>query len=237
MERIDGERFGETVWIEPWRRVGERSGTHDPRTDYVERFWLPILGPAATMFVRHIARSFDAHPTGGALKVAEAAQALGLHERSGRNGPFFRTIARSVDLDMASVLGPGRLAVRRLLPSLTPQQVAGLSPRLAAEHQRAVVTGPSLLDATSTRGRRLALSLLSLGEDVAETERQLTKWHFHPALAAQCAAWASAHHERERLATGAERRDDRSGTPPAIEGARRALTAIAELAAAPNEAR
>jgi hypothetical protein len=31
------------------------------------------------------------------------------------------------------------------------------------------------------RSRRLALSLLELGEDLEATERQLHRWRFHPA--------------------------------------------------------
>jgi hypothetical protein len=194
------------------------------------------------MFVRHMARAFDALPTGGELNVAEVARSLGLGERSGRNGPFLRTVARSVDFDMASIIGPGRLAVRRLLPTLSARQIARLSPRLATEHQRAIARGDGAPDSATEQCRRLALSLLVLGEEVADTERQLTRWHFHPALAAQCAAWASAQRQTQHddgrigaLGVVSSGGTDALAGPRAIGEARRVLGAMAQIGPARSE--
>src|SRR5438552_2082764 len=49
------------------------------------------------------------------------------------------------------------------------------------------------------RARRLALSLVELGEDAEATERQLTRWKFHPLLCREAAAWAWDRH-RQALA-------------------------------------
>ncbi|MEA2497534.1 MAG: hypothetical protein QOJ29_5445, partial [Thermoleophilaceae bacterium] len=42
--------------------------------------------------------------------------------------------------------------------------------------------------------RRLALSLLELGEDLEATERQLQRWRFHPAICHESVQWAWREH-------------------------------------------
>jgi hypothetical protein len=51
------------------------------------------------------------------------------------------------------------------------------------------------------RARRLALTLLELGEDLETTERQLHRWRFHPAVAYEAVRWA----QQERVLAAAER--------------------------------
>jgi hypothetical protein len=85
--------------------------------------------------------------------------------------------------------------VRRRLPPLTRRQVARLSEPLAEDHARWVDAPPAALAAEMRdRARRLALSLVELGEDGAGTERQLHRWRFHPALASEATAWALDRH-------------------------------------------
>ena len=51
---------------------------HDPRSLYVETFWLPTLGPTAVLLLRHLAAKFDESPKGIELPVADTSQALGV---------------------------------------------------------------------------------------------------------------------------------------------------------------
>ena len=195
---LDGVDFGATLRIEAWIDPVIDALGHDPRSDYVERFWLPVLGPSTTWFLRHLAAWLDTSPAGCALDLAETARALGLGERSGRHAPFLRTVARAVDFEMATWRAPALLAVRRRLPPLARRHVARLPERLRREHERAaaVPEGVSPADALRRRGEQLALSLLALGEAPAEAERQLLRWRFHPALARQCVIFASSQHAR-----------------------------------------
>jgi hypothetical protein len=72
-----------------------------------------------------------------------------------------------------------------------------LSPVLQAEHAEWVDRAPAAVDADELRdqARRLALSLLELGEDGEAAERQLLRWRFHPALASEATAWAAERRE------------------------------------------
>ncbi len=128
------------IQVNPWRdpfvdRIG-----HDPRGDYVERFWLAVLGPSTTWFIRSLSWGFSASPEGFALDLPTTARALGISERMGRNSPFIRAITRACQFDLAAVDGEhpsGRtiLRARTTLPWLSRRLAGSLPPTLRAEHQ------------------------------------------------------------------------------------------------------
>lgn len=182
--------------VRPWvDDVIDRLG-FDPRSAYVERFWLGILGPSTTWLLRRIAAGFDAAPEGFDLPLAETARSLGLGDRGGRHSPFLRSVNRAVQFGMATPVEPAGLAVRRRLPPLPRRHVEHLPAVLQEAHaawQRAQLDGPAPA-MQQQRSRHLALSLVELGEDQAAAERQLLRWRYHPALAREAAAWAWQQH-------------------------------------------
>lgn len=167
---------------------------HDVRSTYVERFWLPILGPTTTLLLRHLATTFEDHPDGFDLPLLDTAAALGLGNKSGRNSPFLRALARASKFKLAEPVGHGALAVRRRVAPLTRTQVERLPTPLRDEHvawTAQVVKHPDA-DQQRRRSRRLALSLAELGEPDDAIERQLHHWKIHPAMAHEALRWARA---------------------------------------------
>ncbi|MGO8876350.1 MAG: hypothetical protein ACLQNG_11385 [Acidimicrobiales bacterium] len=188
------------AWLDP---VVDEVG-HDPRSAYVETYWLPVLGPSTTWLLRRFATHLDDVPGGLELDQEDLARALGLGERSGPNAPFARTLKRCVDFDMAHWRQTS-LAVRRYLPPLAGRHLRRLPESLQRRHARETsLSRPSVLtDRLRLHGRRLALSLLDYGEDRSAVEQQLMRWAFHPALASECASWALLEHARRRSAQAA----------------------------------
>lgn len=119
--------------IRPWPDPVLDNLGHDPRSPYVERYWLPILGPSATWLVRRLAGSLDERPDGFELDPSEWAVELGLGMRGGRHSPFWRSIDRACRFGAARRHGEV-LAVRRRLPPLTSHQVERLPPGLRQRH-------------------------------------------------------------------------------------------------------
>lgn len=192
-----------SVEIRPWSDPARDHTGFDPRSPYVERFWLGVIGPSTTWLMRRIAAGFDAAPDGFDLPLAETAQALGLGDPGGRNSAFFRTLSRMVQFDLARELEPGRLEVMRRLPPLSPRQLARLSPRLREAHDAWMVAASADPPAETARrrSRQLALSLLELGEDPESVERQLLRWRYHPALARESLCWAVDRHRAAQSAS------------------------------------
>jgi hypothetical protein len=170
---------------------------HDPRSAYVERFWLGILGPSTVWLLRRLADELDQQPNGFVLDLPDTARAIGVGMRGGRHSPFMRSLERVCRFGAARWQSPTELAVRRKLAPLTRGQIERMPPSLQAEHERFTEARPpdrSAVVDLRDRAHRLALSLIELGEDAATTERQLHHWRFHPALAHEAVRWALAEH-------------------------------------------
>ena len=195
----------DSLTIRPWPDdVIDRVG-FDPRSAYVERFWLGVLGPSTTWLLRHVAAGFDDAPEGFVLPLADTARSIGLGDRGGRHSPFLRSVNRMIQFEMACLFGPDELAVRRRMPPLSQRHLARLSDAQRADHdrwqeQRLQEPGH---EAQRRRGCQLALSLLELGEGPEEAERQLLRWRYHPALAREAAAWALERHRSAEAAAQA----------------------------------
>ena len=190
--------------VRPWPDSVIDALGHDPRSAYVERFWLGILGPSTTWLIRYLANRLDASPEGFDLDLVATAQALGLGSKGGRHSPFMRALSRCCQFDVAEARPDGILAVRRKLPPLTRRQILRLSPELVAAHQawqESELQTP-VQEQQRRRSRRLALSLLELGEDVEATEHQLARWKFHPTLCREAVAWALERQRHELEPTG-----------------------------------
>lgn len=166
----------------------------DPRSTYVETYWLGVLGPSTTWLMRRLVTGLDATPTGYTLDLADTARSLGLGDGGGRNSPFVRALSRCAQFDLAQVQGAGTLAVRRRVPPLNRRQVQRLPQSLQATHaewQRARLKVPTI---DHGRVEQLAATLVELGEDVGEVERLLVRLRFEPGLAGEVARGAGPAH-------------------------------------------
>jgi hypothetical protein len=172
----------------------------DPRSDYVERFWLGILGPSTLLLLRRIAAALEQSPSGFALPLHDTARELGVGHMGGRNSPFVRALGRLCTFDLAAPGGEGVLAVRRRVPPLNRRQIVHLPEVLQEAHRRfqesELRQQQPPHEQLRQRARQLALSMVQLGEEPSAIESQLLRWRFHPALCREAATWAMAEHGR-----------------------------------------
>ena len=98
--------------VVPWHDPVVDSVGFDVRSQYVELFWLNVLGPTATWILRRLVLGFDRYPLGYELDLAETASALGLSYTAGTANSFMRALNRCV-LFGVSQPTDGGLAVRR----------------------------------------------------------------------------------------------------------------------------
>ncbi len=164
----------------PWHDPVVDALGFDPRATYVERFWLPLLGPTSTWLLRRFAAEFDRQPSGFSLDAADCARSIGIGNRGGRGNPFQRSIDRCVRFGLVRPDDNDILAVRTRVPPLARSQVGRLPRHLHGAHQRWQEdqvrrnTHPS----SDAHASRLARSLLDVGASPADVEDQLRRWNF-----------------------------------------------------------
>jgi hypothetical protein len=170
-----------TIVVLPWDDPVVAAVGHDPRSPYVEQFWLGVLGPSTTLLMRRFASAFDAFPDGFELDLADTARSLGLASAGGKHNAFTRAIERCVQFGLAHPHTHG-LTVRRRIPPLSHRQVLRLPDALQEAHASWVASGDDA--AHATHARRLARALRDAGLTPDEVERHLHLTGVAPRVAA-----------------------------------------------------
>ncbi len=201
MRMTDTMFLTETVAIRPRPDDVIDALGYDPRSLYVETYWLSVLGPSTLWLLRRLVAGLEVHPGGFDLPMAETARAIGLGDKCGRSSPFVRSLARLCQFDVAETIelgSPGEgaaLAVRRKLAPLNLRQVLRLPETLQSAHGRwqeeQLRIPPD--EHLRNRARQLSMTLVDLGEGPEAVESQLLRWRFPGPVARQAAAWT---HER-----------------------------------------
>src|SRR2546423_10013711 len=125
----------DVLTIRPWPDPVIDALGFDPRSRYVEQFWLGILGPSTTWLLRRLAAGLEAEPSGFDLQLAETARALGLGAHGGRHSPFVRAPPPGRPFHPAHLPGPPRLARGRQNPPPDHPHPAPPGPPPPAAHE------------------------------------------------------------------------------------------------------
>ncbi len=181
-----------TLMVVAWHDELVDAIGHDPRSQYVELFWLNVLGPTATWLFRRLAGGLDTYPHGYELDLDETARALGLGYSPGTTNPFIRALQRCVLFGVAQDISGG-IAVRRRVPPVAARHLARMPPHLRAAHagweRKARRDGhPDQL----IRARLLADAMVASGDDDDVVERQLLGLGVPPLMAVEAMALARA---------------------------------------------
>ncbi len=186
----------ETLIIAPWPdRMNDTMG-HDPRSWYVETFWLPTLGPTCILLLRRIADGFDRNPDGFVIAFAALSTSLGVGEQISTGGPLRRAIRRLEQFSMATRDGDDRLLVRRNLPPIHRKHIKRLPVVVQAAHHEwaeAQLSRP-INDAIVARARRTSLYLFGEGDSPDTVERALQRSGFATTVAREAVTWATQRH-------------------------------------------
>ena len=132
-----------TLQVVPWRDATVETIGFPARSDYVEWFWLPVLGPSATWLLRRIDAGFDEFPDGYMLDTRETARALGIAARDDAGTIFARAIERLHTFGVAHG-ATDAYAVRRVLPPVSHRHLQRMPQHLRDAHDAWVVQGAAL---------------------------------------------------------------------------------------------
>jgi hypothetical protein len=180
--------------IRPWHDAVVDGVGHDLRSRYVERFWISLLGPTSTWFLRYLADHFEVAADEFVLDLVSCSAAIGLGRSIGRTSAMNKTIGRCCAFKVTRMVNRRTLEVRQRLAPLSSRQVKQLPELLRDEHAQWIHdhTDPAKVAALTVHAQRMALSLFGIGENVESTEQQLQRWRFPSAIAQAAAAWADA---------------------------------------------
>jgi hypothetical protein len=180
------------IWIEPWTDAVIDALGHDPKSPYVERFWLGILGPSATWLLRSISYGLDAAPAGFNLSQIDTARVLGLGDRTGKYSPLQRSLTRLCTFEFAYFRSE-TLVVRSRVPWLEPRQVARLSGGLQDEHRlwEDAEYQTSAYNALRRRAASTAMGTIRAGGTTSDVVRILGRSGTSPETAHEFANWAT----------------------------------------------
>jgi hypothetical protein len=115
-------------WVDP---VVNATG-FDAYGEYVETYWLGVIGPSATWVLRYLSRELEIFPNGYCLDLNDTASALGLAFRHG-SGSIERAIQRCATFGLVAQM-PQSLAVRKRIPPVTKRQLLRLPTTLQKSH-------------------------------------------------------------------------------------------------------
>ena len=102
---------------------------------YLERCWLPILGPTSVLMLRRMPVLWQRDPAVG-VPVDELAVVLGLGHGTGRHSPVWRTIDRLARFNFAYRVADNEVDVYTEVPPLNTRHLASLPPSVAAAHEQ-----------------------------------------------------------------------------------------------------
>jgi hypothetical protein len=181
-----------TLRLVAWEVAVPGGVSFDPRSRYVETFWLPVLGPSAVWLLRRLADGLEDEPDGFDLDLDDLAGALGIGTWSSRHSPLRRGIARCIRFGLARRPNEEHLAVRRLLPPVERRHLLRLPLDVQRRHREFLDGEPGSDEALRLRrrARLVALDFRELGVDDACIERHLLRRGVHPATAFEAARWA-----------------------------------------------
>jgi hypothetical protein len=195
-----------TLRVVPWDDpIEDTVGVH-PRSLYVELFWLPVAGPAATWLFRHLVDELEQAPDGLDLDLDQTARSLGLGGTGSRRDSLGRAVARCTHYGLSRRIGADGLAVRRVIGRVPRRQLIRLPANLQERHRawESDRAGDGANAVLVRRTRLVALDLRLLGVDAPGIERHLQRRGTHPSLAYESAQWAWNRAEDETTRSAAQ---------------------------------
>ena len=95
IELLDWVASHDPLSIRAWRDKRIETIGYDPRSDYVETFWLTVLGPSAVFALRRCAQWLDHADGVFEVPLELFGRSVGLGGGGGRRAPIVRTLAAS----------------------------------------------------------------------------------------------------------------------------------------------
>lgn len=121
-----------------WHDQLVEEGDYPADSTFIEIFWLPVLGPSATVLFRRLNLLLKSRPDGITLDMNVLSRELGLGTAESKHAPLRRALSRLERFGLAKRSPSGQLAVRRGVGPLPQHLLNCLDTVLQDAHQSVV---------------------------------------------------------------------------------------------------
>ncbi len=182
--------FQSKVRFTSWRDVNIESLGYDARSSYVEKFWLPFLGPSTVFTARRLTEMLENEQYGFSIDLQDLSLMLGLGPNINKQSSIQKTLNRLLIFELARIMPSKAVSIRLKLPPLPHRYINRLPQVMQDLHEKEAHEGPeNALANAKTRARSLALALSKLGHERSAIEKQLISWRFHPSVCYETLKW------------------------------------------------
>jgi hypothetical protein len=158
--------------FEPWSQTHFDRWGSEPRSTYVERFWLPVVGPSSLVLARDIAAGFESSNGAYSVSASHQAAAIGVSESQ-----LHRVLDRLVQFGLAKHVDPNTVALRTAWPVIGTGAIRQLTPPLRQQHCDSLLLTDTL-DAEHAPNRvlwRLTIAAHAKGVSAVELDAELRR--------------------------------------------------------------
>ena len=174
-----------TLRIDAWRQDHFTRFGYDPRSDYCERFWLGVVGPACLWLARNVAYGLEASPDGYDIDLSIQADLVGLGRPSLR-----RCFARLTSFGLAQVVDNNNWAVRTHWAPVSPGALSRMPDALRRSHDDWDAIGADEGDARALW--RFTVRMHAKGMTLPEIDTVLRQSNCDQSLRIELVEWAKA---------------------------------------------
>jgi hypothetical protein len=90
---------------------------------FLEIFWLPILGPAATMLLRRFRMYLEVQPDGVSIDLNDIGRELGIGTAEGKHAPVRRALSRLLQFGLVARQASGQIEVPNVVKDMPTHQL------------------------------------------------------------------------------------------------------------------
>ena len=191
-----------SVRLVPWREERFSQWGHDPRSAYAERFWLPVLGPAALLLARNTAYGFDGAPDGYDIGIDVQGRLIGISSRV-----VFRTLSRLQQFGLVTITSPTEVAVRTHWRDVWPAVLDSMPYGMRAAHGAYIAVDP--MEANARRWWALTVWMHSVRRGGAQVDAVLRSEGCPEAFRVELVNWVAA---TDRFEIGSRKRSTDMGS-------------------------
>lgn len=171
-----------TITFTPIQANNNSTSSFLANDPYINTFWLPILGPTATLLLNHLMSSALCEYDEFVMDLAELSSTIGVGNREGNSSPIVKNLKRLCDFGLISKYQE-RYYIPTNIEPMCENHLRKLNTKLQCEHSawlNNLNQNPLLTQRQKARFVYISLTLKSINQNKIQTA--LSRTGLHPSI-------------------------------------------------------